>query len=334
MPMAHYRRNVYHIIVKLIPISFMSNLGNETVNLANSEGACMQVNGTQLAFCPEMEKDINECQEVYNKTITLSLGGSAYTGGGFPTVDAAVAAADNIWANFGPPCENSTSRLFGNASIDGFDFDFESSVNNTVPFANRLRSLMDASTMKTGRQYYLTSAPQCPYPDKNFGPLLDGSVRFDRVMVQFYNNYCGVDSFLPGNETQTVFNFAQWDNWAKTVSSNPDVKIMLGIIGGDIPPNKGFISGDQLKSVISYAKGFSSFGGVMVWDMTVVYNNTDVFKTAVSALGRDAPHIEPVAVASHPEIIESTRQASMSSKNWPKGEFCLVFMLALLFVAV
>ncbi|EPQ67918.1 Bgt-1268 [Blumeria graminis f. sp. tritici] len=332
--MVHYRKNAYQIIVKLIPISFMSSFGNETVNLANSEGACLQVNGTHLAFCPEMEKDIIECQEVYNKTITLSLGGSAYTGGEFSSVDVAIAAADKIWANFGPPCENSTSRLFGNASIDGFDFDFESSVNNTVPFANRLRSLMDDSTKKTGRQYYLTSAPQCSYPDKNFGPLLDSSVRFDRVMVQFYNNYCGASSFLPGNETQTTFNFAQWDNWAKTVSSNPDVKIMLGLIGGDLPPNTGFVSGDQLKSVINYAKGFSSFGGVMLWDMTVVYNNTDVFKTAMSALGRDTPRIEPVAIASQPEIIESSRKTSMSSKNWQNSEFWLFFLFGLLFVAV
>ena len=43
---------------------------------------------------------------------------------------------------------------------------------------------------------------------------------FDAVYVQFYNNYCSVAS--------GSINFADWDNWAKTVSPNKDVKVFLG----------------------------------------------------------------------------------------------------------
>lgn len=34
-----------------------------------------------------------------------------------------------------------------------------------APFASELRSLMDAATAAGGKQFYLSAAPQCPYPD-------------------------------------------------------------------------------------------------------------------------------------------------------------------------
>ena len=46
-----------------------------------------------------------------------------------------------------------------------------------APFANQLRSLGDSS----GRKFYLSAAPQCPYPDYADNQMLNGAVSFDFV---------------------------------------------------------------------------------------------------------------------------------------------------------
>lgn len=96
----------------------------------------------------------------------LSVGGATYTEGGFSSSTAAVAAAQNVWAMFGPSQPGSTvNRPFGDAVVDGFDFDFESYTQNMAPFGSELRDLMNAATAAGGKRYYLSAAPQCPYPD-------------------------------------------------------------------------------------------------------------------------------------------------------------------------
>jgi chitinase len=241
-----------------------------------------------VIFLTLPRQDIAECQSTYGKTILLSIGGATYTEGGFSSSAAAVTAASNLWSIFGPYSSSSSSpRPFGQSVIDGFDFDFESTVSNMVPFANQLRSLMTASTSVTGKSYFLTAAPQCPYPDSADGAMLAGAVYFDAIWVQFYNNYCGLQSFTVGSTTQNNFNFATWDNWAKTVSLNKNVKVFLGI-PGNTGAGAGYESGSTLASIISYSKSFSSFGGVMIWDMSQVYANSGFLDSVSSDLGLPA----------------------------------------------
>lgn len=152
------------------------------------------------------------------------------------------------------------------------------------PFANRLRSLMDQDSASTGKKWLLTAAPQCPYPDAAGHPMLNGSVFFDAIWIQFYNNYCGLQSFVVGSETQTNFNFNTWDNWAKTVSKNPNVKVFVGVPGSPTAAGSGYQSGDTLKAIISYSKTFSSFGGVMIWDMSQIYANDGFLDNVRSSL--------------------------------------------------
>lgn len=223
--------------------------------------------------------DIAECQSTYGKTILLSIGGATYSEGGFTSSDLAVSAAQNIWSIFGPSVSGSSvPRPFGASVVDGFDFDFESTVQNMPAFGTELRTLMNGDSSK---QYYLSAAPQCPYPDAADGPMLNGAVSFDFVWVQFYNNYCGLNSFTVGSSTQNNFNFATWDNWAKTVSLNKNVKVFLGI-PANTGAGAGYESGSTLASIISYSKSFSSFGGVMMWDMSQLWANSG-FLDAVSA---------------------------------------------------
>ncbi|KAI7785908.1 glycosylhydrolase family 18-1 [Diaporthe eres] len=259
--------------IDVITISFLTQIINPVVNFANAGDNCTVFTGTTLLSCPQIEEDIQLCQSSYQKTIMLSIGGATYTEGGFSSSDAAVSAANNIWAIFGPEQAGSTvKRPFGQAVVDGFDFDFESTTQNMPPFATQLRGLMTAATAAGGKPYYLSAAPQCPYPDLADDAMLNGGVSFDFIQIQFYNNYCGVSSFVVGASSQPSYNFDTWDNWARTGSANPNVKILVGI-PANTGAGAGYTSGNVLQAALAYSQGFSSFGGVMMWDMSQLYKN-------------------------------------------------------------
>ncbi|TGO17417.1 hypothetical protein BPAE_0431g00010 [Botrytis paeoniae] len=291
--------------VAIIPLAFLSSINTPVLNFANQGDPCTVISGSTLFYCSELEADITTCQETYGKTILLSVGGATYTEGGFTSTQAATTAANNLWSWFGPDTSGDI-RPFGTAVIDGFDFDFESTVSNMPAFANQLRSLMDTDTNKT---WLLSAAPQCPYPDAADGPMLAGTVSFDIVWVQFYNNYCGVQSFVSGVSTQNNFNFDTWDNWAKTVSLNPNVKVMLGI-PSNTGAGAGYTSGAALASVIAYSKSFSSFGGVMMWDMSQLYANTGFLDAVNADLGKPAV---TVPVTTNTITSTSTSKSSVTS---------------------
>lgn len=155
-------------------------------------------------------------------------------------------------------------------------------------FGNQLRSLMDADTSK---KYYLTAAPQCVYPDAADNQMLDGAVYFDAIWVQFYNNYCGVNSYVAGSSTQNNFNFDTWDNWAKTTSKNPDVKVFLGVPANTGAAGTGYLPASSLAPVIQYSKTFSSFGGVMMWDASQAYANSGFISAVKSTLTTTASRV-------------------------------------------
>lgn len=184
-----------------------------------------------------------------------------------------------MWDLFGADTSKE-NRPFGEAVVDGFDFDFESATTNLLPFAKRLREHMDSDSSK---EYYLTAAPQCVYPDAAMTDVLDGDVAFDFIMIQFYNNYCSVASFEPGVEEQTNYNFKQWDDWAKA-SANPDVKILVGAPGNTGAAGSGYVPAEQLSAVLEWSKKFDSFGGAMIWDMSQVWDNAGFLETIFSSL--------------------------------------------------
>lgn len=222
--------------------------------------------------------DIKTCQ-AEGKTILLSIGGATYSEGGFSSESDATAGAQLIWDTFGAGSNSSALRPFGDTVVDGFDLDFEATVNNMAAFGNELRSLMDADTSK---QYFLTAAPQCVYLDSADNEMLDGAVSFDAIWVQFYNNFCGVNDYDAGSSSQTGYNFETWDNWAKNTSKNPDVKVLVGVPANTGAASTGYISASDLQPVIEYSKTFSSFGGVMMWDASQAYAN-DGFISGVAA---------------------------------------------------
>ncbi|RDX56968.1 glycoside hydrolase [Lentinus brumalis] len=291
--------------IDTIPLAFLyifrGTGGEPVVDFANT---CNQwddpvYSGTALANCSFLAQDIKTCQAA-GKIVTLSLGGG--TGQvGFSSDSQAQSFADQIWNLF--LGGKGSIRPFGDAILDGIDLDIESgTAAHYAAFVNRIRSNagltgLTASTFAEARAnatahvnatshhttaskdskpvadvttaskyYYITSAPQCPYPDAYIGGALNAA-HFDAVYVQFYNNYCGLDQ-------PSDYNFATWDNWAKTVSSNKAVKVYIGAPGSADAAGEGYVGVSTLANYVSDAqKKWSSFGGVMLWDADTAYTN-------------------------------------------------------------
>ncbi|KAG0253975.1 Chitinase 1 [Linnemannia exigua] len=241
--------------VNVFAIAFISQIQNSRpiLNLASH---CEQTfPGSTLLNCPKIGQDIMACQS-NGKAIVISIGGAS---GAYSLPDAASgrAFADQVWDLF--LGGSSSTRPFGDAVLDGVDLDLESGQNTGyAAFVDALRSKFASSS----RPFYITAAPQCPYPDMATKEALEHSW-FDLVWVQFYNNHCGVHNF--GSESSS-FNFATWNNWATTVSQNKNVRVLLGVPGGPGAAGSGIISAAQLDTVLAAVQSYSNFGGVMMWD--------------------------------------------------------------------
>lgn len=268
LPLVNYCDGNSDIIILSFTLGFRDG-SLPDLNLANScDGPPFP--GTGLLECPDVGKDIKACQ-AKGKTILMSLGG-ANGNYGFANDANGRAFADTLWNIYG--AGNSTTRPFGDAVLDGFDLDIEG--GGPTGYAAMVTRLRSHFATDPSKRYYITGAPQCPFPDAMMGSVID-AVGFDAVNVQFYNNYCAT--------LTSSFNFATWDNWAKNTSPNKNVKVLLGIPGSSTAAGSGYVPFGQLKPIVENVhKTYSSFGGVMVWDASQVYTNTDVSPNYAVAL--------------------------------------------------
>ena len=63
--------------------------------------------------------------------------------------------------------------MFCRAILDGIDMDIEGGSNKYYPvLVKELHRLM---TSDPSKEYLITGAPQCPYPDHELGPQIAGS---------------------------------------------------------------------------------------------------------------------------------------------------------------
>ncbi|KAF8214287.1 glycoside hydrolase superfamily, partial [Mycena galopus ATCC 62051] len=201
--------------------------------------------------CASLAVGIEACQAA-GKIVMLSLGGA---GGsvGFTSNTAAIAFANTIWNAF--LGGSASHRPFGAAILDGVDLDIESgSSTGYAAFANQIRTLWASAP----KRYYLSAAPQCPYPDAWVGPGTGtalGTVPFDVVNVQFYN----------GVAHGSAFNFATWNTWAQS-APNPNVKVFIGAAASTTAAGADeYVSASTLGSIALGVMGDSNFGGVMLW---------------------------------------------------------------------
>ncbi|KAJ1919923.1 Chitinase 2 [Mycoemilia scoparia] len=245
-------------------VSFLNifNAGSDSPPGLNLANACETTfNDSSLLHCPDTGKGIKQCQEK-GKIVLLSLGGAAGSYG-FNNDEEAAQFADRIWDMFmGGKADR---RPFEDAIIDGVDLDIEG--GSSVGYSAFVHRLRERFAERPERKFYITAAPQCPFPDVYLGPIIDHSW-LDMLFVQFYNNWCNAQYF------PDRFNFDDWDKWAKTRSMNPDVKIYLGIPGSPQAAGTGYVDPEAISRIIPEIKNkYPTFGGVFMWDASQATQN-------------------------------------------------------------
>ncbi|KAI0760971.1 glycoside hydrolase [Trametes elegans] len=302
--------------------------------------------GTDLANCTSMAQDIKTCQAA-GKLVTLSLGGATgqvgfssdsqaegfadqvwnlFLGGESDIRPFGNAVLDGVDLDIesGTPAHYAAfvKRIRSNAGLTGL---------NATTFARNATARADSTThaghatatnhhndneknasaavdvTNKDKYYYITAAPQCPYPDAYIGAALN-EAPFDAVYVQFYNNYCGLDQ-------PSDYNFATWDTWAQTKSANPAVRVYIGAPGSSDSAGEGYVSVGTLADYVAGAQEkYASFGGVMLWDASTAYTNSRFdrgIKTAMAASGLQSRPEEP------PRSASSTRATSTRTSARP-----------------
>ncbi|KAL6942304.1 hypothetical protein ACO0QE_003475 [Hanseniaspora vineae] len=225
------------------------------VNFAN---ACTDSYADGTLKCTQIAEDIKTCQSL-GKKVLLSMGGAsgAY---GFSDDDTAVAFASTLWNTFGEG--SADERPFGDAVVDGFDFDIENNIN--IGYAALTTELRSIFADQGSKEYYISAAPQCVYPDAGVGNLLLNA-DVDFAFIQFYNNYCNVGA---------NFNWDTWTDFASNSAFNKDIKLFLGLPGSASGAGSGYISDLSLvDSTVANMAQDSHFGGVMLWDASQGYAN-------------------------------------------------------------
>ena len=114
--------------------------------------------------------------------------------------------------------------------MDGVDLDIEheSSFDGYPKF---LETLYNYIKNDTSRKYYVSGAPQCPFPDKNMKGVLEQQGHlFDEIFIQYYNNP-GCSPGIQGSKFDE--NFETWVNFTKSINSKKtfgsSLKVFLGL---------------------------------------------------------------------------------------------------------
>ena len=243
------------------------------------------VNSSLLKTCPNIGPDVIECQKTYGKKIFLSIGGGADPDYYIKTVQSARQFANFLWAAFGPKSASTADvpRPWGDAGVDGFDFDIES-VINPPPASNpnyqkafyadmikRFKVLFGADTSKS---YYISGSPQCVIPDPHFTDVLSNSW-FDFLFIQFYNtDGCSARDGIKkinGRGTADI----SYLQWVAAKSLNPNVRMSIGLPAAKAASRLGtyYLNPTEAQKLIKKFYKEKLFGGVMLWEATFAANN-------------------------------------------------------------
>ncbi|KAG4927092.1 hypothetical protein AAZX31_19G068800 [Glycine max] len=235
------KTGLFHIV----NIAFLSTFGNGSQPQINLAGHCSPAS----KGCKRLGKDIKNCQRRGIK-VMLSIGGGTNTYS-LSSPDDARQVADYIWDNF--LGGKSNSRPFGNAILDGVDFNIESGELHYAALAYRLHDHYAGSKKK----FYLTASPQCSFQNN----LLHGALTtglFDHVWIQFYNNpQCEFTSKDP-----TGFKSA-WNQWTTSINAG---KFFVGLPSSHAAARTGFVSSHALINNLLPIVRSPKYGGVMLWD--------------------------------------------------------------------
>ncbi|KAJ7739413.1 glycoside hydrolase family 18 protein [Mycena metata] len=244
-------------VIDVIPIAF--------VNEFFSVGGLPELDlsgvfpGTNLANCQFLAADIEACQAM-GKLVTLSIGKRGQNSSVLSSEAAGTTFANTIWNLF--LGGSSSTRPFGSAVLDGVDLDIEvGDPTGYASFVSRIHVLSAGAS----KHYYVSAAPQCHFPDAHLGSALN-MASFDAVYVQVESLL--TFSLTPSKFTCEDWDFDTWDNWAKTVSPNPNVKLFIGAPASPSAATDGYVDATTLGSIaLETREQYSSFGGIMLWHL-------------------------------------------------------------------
>ncbi|XP_028756080.1 hevamine-A-like, partial [Neltuma alba] len=231
-------------IYSFVLIGFLTVFGNGNTPQLNIAGHC---GPSSSSGCTSIGTEIKYCQRQGVK-IMLSLGGAS-AGYSLSSSKDAQNVSDYLWNNF--LGGSSSSRPLGDATLDGIDFDIESSGEYWEDLAIYLNSHSTDS-----QKVYLSAAPECRFPDAHLGTAIDKGV-FDYVWVKFYlNPHCHYSEANPN----AFFN--AWNQWATSLNKS---KIFLGLPPSPETEAGGYVPPDLLNSkVLPIVNKSPNYGGVML----------------------------------------------------------------------
>ncbi|KAI3323682.1 glycoside hydrolase family 18 protein [Xylariaceae sp. AK1471] len=253
--------------VDIIVLAFLYSFGNGNDVPSGTIGqSCFITNAGEGQNCDALASAITTCQSNGVKII-LSLGGAA---GSYSLQSDAEATniGNYLWKAYGNSGATDVQRPFGNAFVNGFDFDLELNNGNEY-YPAMIAALRSNFASDSSNNYYITGAPQCPIPEPNMGVLIDNA-QFDYLWPQFYNNNnYTVPCALPINGN-APFNYDQWVTYtAGTPSAN--AKLFIGLPAAPLAANGGpagktyYATPQQLASIVSEYKSHERFSGIMMW---------------------------------------------------------------------
>lgn len=208
---------------------------------------------------------IQKCQ-ANGKLVLLSMGGAKdYADVTLNSDGQGEQMADMLWNLFLGGTKQPELRPFGSAILDGLDFDNESGKSTGYQaMATRLRSYFATDS---NRRYYMTAAPQCPFPtDEGELSLFRG---LDYISVQFYNNnVCnlGESGFMKSVQ-----------KWSDAIG---DAKLLIGGLASNADKDEGYIDAKAFGKLLDsiWALNLKNYGGVMLWEAELAKANGDYQK--------------------------------------------------------
>ncbi|KAL7941985.1 hypothetical protein V8C42DRAFT_164867 [Trichoderma barbatum] len=237
----------------------LSTLGGPS-SAQRAAGATDLQDGTPLVSA------IKTCQ-ANGKLVILSMGGAtSFSAVSLNSDSQGQQLADTVWNLFLGGTSNPSIRPFGTVKLDGVDLDNETgNPTGYLAMAQRFKSNFAKDTSK---KYYLTAAPQCPFPDAS--QPLNVCQLADYIWVQFYNNgNCNI--------AQSGFNNAV-KNWSKSIGN---ATLFIGALASGADGDQGYVSASSLLSAYQgvSALNLPNIGGIMLWEAQLAVKNGNFHKT-------------------------------------------------------
>lgn len=261
------------------------------------------VNTSLLKTCPDIGSDVTECQQTYGKKILLSIGGGQPNDYYIKNASSGKSFANFLWAAFGPVSakKKGIPRPWGDAGVDGFDFDIESVIEpapqanyQTSGYAAMINHLKnDLFPTDTTKDYYISGAPQCLLPDSHYTTVLQ-TAWFDFLWIQFYNTAeCSARAGIQKSKGIGT-NDISFANWTASKSLNPNVRMSIGLPASKKAADAAlyYLTPAEAQKTIKRNYGDDLFGGVMLWEATYDAGNAPCnvdyatwMKSILNALG-------------------------------------------------